>query len=139
MARCEPIIDAEFLQTVTGADISDLARVDELISVVSDLCAEELLGPYRCVNPELAPMRLKVVVAEYVYFNMKASSTEQIVRAETVGDYRVEYQTKQTPGFDLTVLRQMLKPLRTRYYTMRTMDDLTNTEYVPFYAVERPA
>jgi hypothetical protein len=139
VARCEPIIDATFLQTVTGADISDTARVDELISVVSDLCAEELLGPNRCVNPELAPMRLKVVVAEYVYFNMKASSTEQIVRAETVGDYRVEYQTKQIPGFDLNVLRAMLKPLRIRYYTLRTMDDLTNEPYVPFYAVERPA
>jgi hypothetical protein len=124
MARCEPIVDAVFVKTVTGCDITDLSRVDELISITSDLVAEELLGPVACVNPALAPMRLKVIVAEFVAYNLSVRPNDQIVKAEAVGDYRVEYQTSNTSGMDLERLKRMLKPLRTRNYTVQTIDDL---------------
>lgn len=135
MARCEPIIDAEFVKTITGADISDLARVDDLISVTSDLVAEELLGPNLCVNPDLAPMRLKVIVAEFVAFNLVSRPNDQVVKAETVGDYRVEYQSSNTSGMDLERLRRMLKPLRVRSYTVRTIDDLQSEGSHPYWSV----
>lgn len=124
MARCEPIVDAMFVKTITGVDISDLNRVDELISVTSDLVAEELLGPTACIDPALAPMRLKVIVAEFVAYNLSTRPGDQVVKAEAVGDYRVEYQTSNTSGMDLERLKKMLKPLRTRAYTVHTMDDL---------------
>lgn len=126
MARCEPIIDAEFVKTVTGADISNLQRVDELISITSDLVAEELVGPTACINPELAPMRLKVVVAEFVAYNLTIRPGDQVVKAEAMGDYRVEYQTTSTSGMDLDRLKRMLKPLRVRAYTVHTVDELQN-------------
>lgn len=128
MARCEPIVDAAFVQKVTGADITDLYRVDELISITSDLVAEELLGPSRCISPDLAPMQLKVIVAEFVAYNLATRPNDQIVRAETVGDYRVEYQTSNTAGMDLQRLKQMLKPLRVRFYTVQTMDNLVSPD-----------
>jgi hypothetical protein len=130
MARCEPIIDAIFVQKVTGADISDLSRVDELISITSDLVAEEILGTTRCFSPDLAPMQLKVIVAEFVAYNLTTKPNDQIVRAETVGDYRVEYQSSNSAGMDLDRLKRMLKPLRVRNYTTRTVDTLTNEEDV---------
>ena len=124
MARCEPIVDAMFVKTVTGVDISDLSRVDELISITSDLVAEELVGPMACIDPATAQMRLKVIVAEFVAYNLTIRPNDQVVKAEAVGDYRVEYQTSNGSGMDLTRLRQMLKPLRNRAYTVHTMDDL---------------
>jgi hypothetical protein len=124
MARCEPIVDAAFVQMVTGADISDLKRVDELISVTSDLVAEELVGPTACINPELAQMRLKVIVAEFVAYNLTIRPNDQVVKAETIGDYRVEYQNSNGSGMDLGRLRMMLKPLRNRAYTVHTIDEL---------------
>lgn len=131
MARCEPIIDAEFVKTITGCDITDLSRVDDLISVTSDLVAEELLGPNMCVVPSAAPMRLKVIVAEYVGYNLVSRAADQVVRAETVGDYRVEYQSSNSSGMDLERLRRMLKPLRVRNYTVKTMDTLQNDAPIP--------
>lgn len=124
MARCEPIVDAVFVKTVTGVDISDLNRVDELISITSDLVAEELVGPTACIDPARAQMRLKVIVAEFVAYNLSIRPGDQIVKAESVGDYRVEFQTSNNSGMDLGRLRQMLKPLRNRAYTVHTMDDL---------------
>lgn len=126
MARCEPIVDAVFVQKVTGVDISDLQRVDELISITSDLCAEQLLGPDRCIDPDRAPMQLKVIVAEFVAYNLSTRPNDQVVKAETVGDYRVEYQASNTAGMDLRRLKEMLRPLRLRFYTVQTMDTLQN-------------
>lgn len=126
MARCEPIVDAVFVQKVTGVDISDLERVDELISITSDLCAEQLLGADRCIDPARAPMQLKVIVAEFVAYNLSTRPNDQVVKAETVGDYRVEYQASNTGGMDLQRLKEMLRPLRLRFYTVQTMDTLQN-------------
>lgn len=123
MARCEPLVDAVFVQTVTGVEITDLQRLDELISVTSDLVAEELIGPNACIDPARVEMRLKMIVAQYVAYLLSNKSTDQSVKAETVGDYRVEYQTNLQAGFDLFKLRQMLKPLRIRSYTTVTVDD----------------
>jgi hypothetical protein len=137
MSRCEPIIDAQFVHTVTGCDISNLERVDDLISITSDLVAEELVGPQRCIIPDQAPMRLKVIVAEFVAFNLSINPNDQIVKAETVGDYRVEYQSSNTSGMDLQRLKAMLKPLRTRAYTVRTIDDLQTDGRSPVWGVTR--
>lgn len=135
MARCEPLVDAVFVQTVTGVEIADLQRVDELISVTSDLVAEELIGPNACINPQTVQMRLKLIVAQYVAYLLTTKSTDQTLKAETVGDYRVEYQTNVNSGFDLVKLRQMLSPLRIRAYTVHTIDDLTNGDPLVYGAV----
>lgn len=133
MARCEPLIDAVFVKTVTGADISDLSRVDELISITSDLVAEELVGPTACIDPTKAQMRLKVIVAEFVAYNLATRPGDQVVKAEAVGDYRVEYQTSNTAGMDLERLKRMLKPLRNRAYTIHTIDELESDGRSPVW------
>lgn len=127
MPNCPPLIDAAFVQQATGADISDLERVDTLISITSDMVSEELVGNYSCIDPDQAPMRLKIVVAEFVAQNLVTRPTDQVVKAETVGDYRVEYAQPFKSGLDLQTLHKMLAPFRRRYYTVQTMPDLTNS------------
>jgi hypothetical protein len=123
VARCQPLVDAAFVHTVTGVDISDLARVDELISITSDIVAEELIGINRCFEPDSVQMRLKLVIAEFVAYSLNSTSGNSI-KTEHIGDYRVDYNITATAKFDLATLREMLGPLRKRNYTVYSMNDL---------------
>lgn len=111
MADCEALIDAEFLHLTTGADISDSVSVGALIVVVSTLIGEELGA---CVAPAAATMKLRLVCAQYTSFVMSSGpGTGQVgtLRAEQIGDYRVEYNSTSSDSFNLQVLRDMLKSM----------------------------
>jgi hypothetical protein len=107
VADCLPLITPDFLHTVTGVDVSDTAAVEELIVITSTLIGEELGG---CVDPETATMKLRVVCAQYTAYVMTsgAGGSSAALRAEQIGDYRVEYQNSSSDQFDLQVLRDML-------------------------------
>ena len=126
MADCQPLITKDFLHSVTGADISDGTAVDALIVIVSTLIGEELGG---CVAPASASMKLRVVCAQYTAYCMTPRGAgPSAVRAEQVGDYRVEYQTSGGgDAFDLQVLRDMLASMHAgSTYTVNTLADKTD-------------
>jgi len=124
VAVCLPLIDVEFLKLTTGADVSDRASTEALIGIVSSLIGEEFGG---CVDPADASMRLKVICAEYTSFVMGTGSGGPAtgLRAEQIGDYRVEYQSSnKADSFDLQVLRGMLASIHgPSAYTLTTMND----------------
>lgn len=127
---CSPLIDAAFLQTVTGVDVSNSTTVDDLIVIVSSLIGEELGG---CVAPETASMKLRVVCAQYTAYVMNNGSTGGAapLRAEQIGDYRVEYQRTSEDRFDLQVLRDMLATMNSgSAYSVSTLGD-TVQGYIP--------
>lgn len=132
MADCLPLITPEFLHTVTGVDISDTATVESLIIITSTLIGEELGG---CVDPDTASMKLRVVCAEYTAYCMTSGAGGGTdLRAEQIGDYRVEYQSSnKNDSFDLQVLREMLQSMHgASTYTVTTTDVKANSG-VPFF------
>lgn len=128
MADCLPLITAAFLQTVTKVDVADTSEVDSLIVIVSTLIGEELGG---CVVPAQASMKLRVVCAEYTAFCMtNGAGGGAELRAEQMGDYRVEYQISGRDAFDLQVLRDMLASMYgASTYTVSTVDTRTDQTY----------
>lgn len=129
MADCLPLITPEFLHTVTGVDVSDTASVEALILITSTLIGEELGG---CVDPETATMKLRVVCAQYTAYSMSPrGSGPAAVRAEQVGDYRVEYQAQgNSDMFDLQVLRDMLSSMHGgSAYSVSTLSDRLQPEW----------
>jgi hypothetical protein len=110
MADCEALVDTTFVKTVTGVDVSDTDRVESLIVIASTLIGEEFGA---CVDPDEASMRLRTVCANYVAYMMTsgAGGAAGALRAEQIGDYRVEYQGNRTSESDLQVLRDMLSAM----------------------------
>lgn len=130
MSNCQPIIDANFLHMVTGVDISDIERIDNLISLVSDLIAAEMGGV--CQDPDNCDIRVKVVCAQYVAHVLDASDDGSgSIKAETIGDYRVEYRPGASDGFDLPMLRRMLSPVLGRAYSTTTWN-VERSSYWPY-------
>jgi hypothetical protein len=125
---CLPLIEPEFLGLVTGVDVSDTASVEALILVTSGLIGEELGG---CVDPTTASMKLRVVAAQYTAYVMSSGSGTSgpaAIRAEQVGDYRVEYQRAQSDQFDLQVLRDMLASMHGgSAYSVSTLSDVNES------------
>ena len=127
MADCDPLITPEFLHLTTGADITDEASVEALIVIVSTLIGEELGA---CVVPADADMRLRIVCAQYTSYVMSSGSggggPAGNLRAEQIGDYRVEYQSSNKgDAFDLQVLRDMLASMYgASTYTVSTTDEV---------------
>jgi hypothetical protein len=129
VADCQPLITPEFLNAMTGADVSDTARTEWVISTVSTLIGEELGG---CVDPTSATMKLRVVCAQYCSYVMSSGSGSGAsgnLRAEQIGDYRVEYQSSnKNDSFDLSVLRELLQSMHGgSTYTVTTMDTRTES------------
>jgi hypothetical protein len=120
MAECPPLVDAQFVALVTGADTSDFSKVDALISLSSALIAREL--GVTCVDPDQADVRVKVVCAQFVGALLQEATHDAMVRAETVGDYRVEYLANSVRGADLAYLRKLLGPIRGMNYSVTTLD-----------------
>lgn len=135
MADCLPLITAAFLKTVTKVDVTDTEEADSLITIVSTLIGEELGG---CVVPSAASMKLRVVCAEYTAFCMgSGAGGGSDLRAEQIGDYRVEYQSSDRgDAFDLQVLRDMLASMHgASTYTVSTVDTRTDqtSHYVEYF------
>lgn len=129
MADCDPLISAAFLNIVTGADIvSDPARVDAVIIIVSTLIGEE--NGNVCIVPAAASMKLRVVCAQYTSYVLGSGTGTTVaerVRAEQIGDYRVEYQNRGDEQYDLQLLRDMLNAMYGQStYTINTMADKTS-------------
>ncbi len=123
MGACQPLVDEQFVRTVTGAEFDDVRRVDELISVASELIAQEMQAG-RCLDPETTSMPIKIVCARFVWYMLQMSDQSSQVRSESVGDYRVEYQSpiRNMGGWDLQMLKIMLAPYRNRSFTLKTVD-----------------
>jgi hypothetical protein len=107
MTDCQPLITPEFLHTVTGVDVSDPTAAEAIITIASTLIGEELGA---CVDPASASMKIRMVCAQYTAFCMGDSggASPSGIRAEQVGDYRIEYQSNGDDRFNLQVLRDML-------------------------------
>ena len=133
MADCDPLIDAGYVATVTGADVSDSDRVEALIQITSNLVGE-ILGT-GCVDPAEASTRLKVTVAQFVARGLASTPQQEAVRAEQIGDYRVEFVAGTTGnvGIDVDVLRKMLTPLMPggKNYSVQTIDKGFGIDAVP--------
>jgi hypothetical protein len=124
VADCQPLITPEFLAAMTGADVSDAARTEWVIVTVSTLIGEELGG---CVDPTTSTMKLRVVCAQYCAYVMQSGSGSGAagnLRAEQIGDYRVEYQSSnKNDSFDLSVLRELLQSMHGESaYTITTIE-----------------
>ena len=76
-----------------------------------------------------------MVCAQYVSFVMGSGSGGAAggVRAEQIGDYRIEYQRSNSDSFDLQTLRDMLNSMHgDSAYTVTTLDERRSSSIPSF-------
>lgn len=110
------LVTPEYVAAVTGADISDTQRVELLIGEASRL-VEEYLGMRFTADD--APTAVRQAVAILVAGALSGGGGapgggDGDVKAEQIGDYRVEYAGvgQYAPGLDLRRVLWLLTPLR---------------------------
>lgn len=125
--QTQPLVDPAFVQVVTGLDVTAYAeRVDALIDIVSQLTAE-YAGTV--LDPEAVRMVVKIDLAEFIADTITSrpdgddERAEQVVRAEQVGDYRVEYRTPGALDIDDLEARLARRGLRPTATTVSTLPD----------------
>lgn len=104
------LVTPGYVAAVTGADISDDARVALLIDEASALVMEHLSREY---TAETAPVAVRQAVAILVAGALGGDSESDGVKAEQIGDYRVEFAGGRfTSGLDIRRVEYLLAPLR---------------------------
>jgi hypothetical protein len=118
------LVSPEYVASSTGADITgDPARVEFLIGEAGSLICESLGRAY---TPETVPVAVKQAIAILVNTALAADPGEGGatggVKAEQIGDYRVEFATAgvYTSGLDLRQVAYLLDPLRAGARAVRT-------------------
>jgi hypothetical protein len=129
------LIDVAYVETISGSEVAegDEARCEALIEIASDLVREEVGTAY---TPENAPAKAKQAVCQLVLSALNAPGDESVVKAEQIGDYRVEFSR---PGgvMDISTVEHLLEGLAIRSYSVRTplaLDgvDVGAASYWPF-------
>lgn len=109
------LVTPEYVADTTGADVtSNPERVDFLIIEASSLVMEYL---ERSFTPENAPTAVRQAVAILVHGALESGSGQSSgvdVKAEQIGDYRVEFAGagQFTPGLDIRRVEHLLKRYR---------------------------
>ena len=127
------LITAEYVAASTGADVAgDPKRVGFLILEASTMVMEYLGRPY---TPENAPVAVKQAVAVMVSSVLAdKDTTAPDIKAESIGDYRVEFQAGGfTSGLDIRQVAYLLAPLRSGARAVKTnvaQDGLASGTYL---------
>jgi hypothetical protein len=130
-----PLIDVSYVETIYGVQLDDEVRCEALILIASDLVCEEVGTPYTALT---APSRAKQAVCDLV-ISALSTDDEGSVKAEQIGDYRVEY-ARSRAAMDLGIVAHLLGPLRRGAYSVKTplgVDgpaDASTTSWYPFVA-----
>jgi hypothetical protein len=118
------LVTPEYVASSTGADITgDPTRVEFLIGEAGSLICESLGRAY---TPETVPVAVKQAIAILVSTALASDGGEGgatgAVKAEAIGDYRVEFATAgvYTSGLDIRQVEYLLGPLRSGARAIRT-------------------
>jgi hypothetical protein len=106
------IITPEYVAAVTGADVSDTPRVELLIGEATSLVEEWLDRTFDDDMPAAVRQAIAILVAGALTDGNPGSEGD--VKAEQIGDYRVEYAGIGTysPGLDIRRVIYLLTPCR---------------------------
>lgn len=110
------LVDTAYVQTVHGATITDTTRCTALIGITSDIVREYCGTDWSSTT---APAQIKLVTAQLVSDAIsKAPADSAAVRAEQIGDYRVEYQRTSSINIDLDPYKPVLDQYRRTAYSI---------------------
>lgn len=105
------LVTPEYVAATTGADISDRERVEFLIGEASEMVMDYLGQEF---TPENCPVAVKQAVSIMVDGALDESDGDADLKAEQVGDYRVEYagSANYASGLDLRRVEHLLGMVR---------------------------
>ena len=117
------LIDVAYVEYMWGQSVpsdDDQGRVEFLIEEASALVIEEC-APYSSSWSETScPTRVKQAVARMVISVMvQPTGTDVGVKAEQIGDYRVEWARPGQP-MDVSLVEGLLRPYRSRAFSIQT-------------------
>lgn len=133
MAEPVLLVTPEYVAASTGADVSDEERTNFLIGEASSLVMDYLGKTY---TPENAPTAVKqavsIMVADVLEDDGEGGGGGD-VKAEQVGDYRVEFANagKYTAGLDIRQVEYLLAMVDGGSRSVRTdvaLDGLADTD-----------
>lgn len=111
------LITPEYVAQVTGADVTDLNRVLLLIAEATEVVYAYLRRP---IPSERPPAIIRIAIASVVANSLSAAEAGN-VRAEQIGDYRIEFgQASGAVGFDLRPVAHILDRYRGTAVNART-------------------
>ena len=110
-----PLITVEYVETILGSDV-DETRTEALIEIASDLVRDSVGFDYADDN---SPARIKQAVCQLVISALISPGEEGSVKAEQIGDYRVEF-ARTRDAMDLAIVEELIGPFRRRAYSVTT-------------------
>lgn len=110
------LIDVTYVEVISGRSYDDTDRVEALIEIASDLVREEVGVAY---TDEDAPSKAKQAVCALVLSALNAPEGAGEVKAEQIGEYRVEF-ARQGGVMDIASVSHLLEGLYVRSYSVRT-------------------
>lgn len=116
-----PLINASYVTLVGGRTFTDVeeTRVEGLITIASNLVRSAAKADYSSTT---APEFARLAVARLVLSAFDSGQdSDGNVRAEQIGDYRVEYQrAASVQDMDLSIIDDLIKRIGRRAYSVRT-------------------
>jgi hypothetical protein len=110
------LIDVAYVEVIAGREFEDSDRVEALIDIASDLVREEVGVAY---TAETAPSKAKQAVCQLVLSALNAPEGDGEVKAEQIGEYRVEF-ARRGGVMDIASVAHLLEGLYVRSYSVRT-------------------
>lgn len=116
-----PLVNAAYLTLIDGRTFTEdeLARVNGLITIASNLVRSSAKIDYAATT---APEFARLAVARLVLSALDTGSTSESdanVRAEQIGDYRVEYQrSPAVQDMDMSIIEDLLRRIRRSSYSV---------------------
>lgn len=112
------LVTVEFAEQINGSEL-DEERAAVLIAVASDMVREHCRASW---DEDTVPVRVKVAVAYMVIDALAEVPTDTgQVKAEQIGDYRVEYARPAIAALTLEPHLSVLNDYRTTAYAVRTL------------------
>jgi hypothetical protein len=111
------LITVDFVETIYGAEV-EAGRAGDLITVASDVVREYCRTDW---TDATAPAAIRLLVAQMVgdaFANVPAD--EAAVKAEQIGDYRVEYARASQVALSTKPYEDVLDRYRVRGYSIST-------------------
>jgi hypothetical protein len=122
------LVDIAYLEAVSGRAYADqAARATTLVDIASRLVREAARRPE--LTGENAPEAARLAVARLVIAALDQDAEQDAVRAEQIGDYRVEFQRRSDlPGrLDLSLVDDLIDDLRPRARSVRAGTPIEGT------------
>lgn len=115
-----PLINAAYITLIDGRTFTgaESPRVDGLISIASNLVRSAAKADYSSTT---APEFARLAVARLVLSALDSGAEgERDLRAEQIGDYRVEFQrAPAVQDMDLSIIDDLIKRIGRRSYSVR--------------------